>query len=222
MATCVQKFGLSMNAFHLPFSDGSMQQVVEVQPADGHLTKHKWCFYVYLSLFVWLGWSWLNFRQQLWVLWKYDVLLGLPTGGSLPVTALTLGLECTGGPRRAVVRRWLRWCRFFPANATTPTWFLKTAASPALSRESVSGDTTEHIPILDIKIKLPKMSLDTLNTPPRSLLSGNPTVLVCQSTAYCTYFHFSSRFAQELRATVAISKSSPFYWKIDVRRLCDM
>lgn len=44
MAICGQKFGLSMNAFHLPFSDGSMQQVVEVQPADGHLTKQKLCF----------------------------------------------------------------------------------------------------------------------------------------------------------------------------------
>lgn len=60
------------------------------------------------------------------------------SGGSLPVTEQTSGLEFTDRSKKAGVRKWLTCCRFFPANATTHTWFLRTAVSPARSRESVS------------------------------------------------------------------------------------
>lgn len=62
------------------------------------------------------------------------------SGGSLPAMEQISGSECTDGPQRAKVRKWARCCRFCPANATTLTWSLKTAASPAPSPESVSDN----------------------------------------------------------------------------------
>lgn len=59
----------------------------------------------------------------------------------MPVMEQTLGLEFTDRPKKVVVRKWLRCSRFCPANATMHTWFLKTAASPAPSLESVSDNT---------------------------------------------------------------------------------
>lgn len=53
-------------------------------------------------------------------------------------TEQTSDSECTDAPNRVVDRKCLTWSRFCPASATTPTWSLKTAASPAPSPESVS------------------------------------------------------------------------------------
>lgn len=59
----------------------------------------------------------------------------------MPAMEQISGSECTDGPQRAKVRKCPRCCRFCPANATTLTWSLKTAASPAPSPESVSDNT---------------------------------------------------------------------------------
>lgn len=72
---------------------------------------------------------------------KVDFGFCVIPGGSLPVTEQILALECTDGPNRVRLKSWLTCCRFCPANATTHTWCLKTAALPAPNLESVSGCT---------------------------------------------------------------------------------
>lgn len=73
-------------------------------------------------------------------LWRYqlDKTCPLP-GGSLLAMEQTSDSECTDTPNRAAERKCLTCSRFCPASATTPTWSLKTAASPASSLESVSS-----------------------------------------------------------------------------------